>query len=124
MAAITSLTRFSAATDLNAFESKGIKAYTRAYTATDALTLQSSFEQHVCYAQLTGAMTINATLTNLVQFDRVVFHFSSDGTGRVVTFGTGFASSGTLTLVANRDATATAIYDGAQLKVISREICA
>ncbi len=121
MAAITP-TRFTAATDLNAFESKGIKAYTVIYEATSALVLKSSFEQHVCYATLTGAMTINATLTNLVQFDRVCFHFCPDGTGRVVTFGTGFISSGTLTTVASKDSTVWAIYDGTNLKVYSREI--
>lgn len=121
MAAITP-TRFTAATDLNAFESKGIRAYIQAFAATSALTLVSAFEQHVCYAQLTGAMTINVTLTNLVQFDRVCFHFTPDASPRVVTFGTGFVSSGTLTTVASKDSTVWAVYDGTNLKITSREI--
>lgn len=121
MAAITP-TRFTATTDLNAFESKGIKSYIQVYASTSAWVAASSFEQHVCYATLTGAMTINATLTNLVQFDRVCFHFCPDGTGRVVTFGTGFVSSGTLTTVASKDSTVWAIFDGTNLKITSREI--
>lgn len=121
MAAITP-TRFSDVKEINAFESKGIKSYIQAYASTSAWVAVSAFEQHVCYATLTGAMTINATLTNLLQFDRVCFHFTPDSTGRVVTFGTGFVSSGTLTTVASKDSTVWAIFDGTNLKITSREI--
>ena len=123
-AAITTLTRFSSANDNNSFAGRGIMAYTVAYAATIALVLKASFEQHVCVAQLTGATTINATLTNLRQFDRIYFHFSADGTNRVVTFGTGFVSSGTLTVTASKDATAVGIYDGTNIKIINREVAA
>lgn len=122
MAAITSLTQGSAATDNNSFESKGFKAYTVAYAATSALELVDAKEQHVCYAQLTGAMTINATVTNLKQFSRVVFHFATDGTQRIVTFGTNFISSGTLTIAASKDATAEGWFDGTNIKITSREV--
>lgn len=123
MAAITTLTRFSSATDNNSYEAKGVKAFTQAYAATSALTLKAgAMLQHVCYAQLTGAMTINATVTNLSQFDEVVFHFNADGTNRVVTFGTNFISSGTLTVTAAKDATARGIFDGTNIKIVSREV--
>lgn len=122
MAAVTTLTRFSAATDNNSLEGKGAKAYTRAYAATDAWTPVSSYIQYVCYAQLTGAMTINATLTNLLQFDEVVFIFANDATQRIVTFGTGFLSSGTVTIPISTGATVRGIFDGTAIRITSREI--
>lgn len=123
-AAITTLSRFSSTNENNSFAGMGILSYVQAYGATVALTLKAALEQHVCFAQLTGAMTINATLTNLKQFDKVYFHFSADGTNRVVTFGTGFVSSGTLTVTASKDATAVGIFDGTNIKIISREVAA
>lgn len=123
MAAITALTKYSATEDNNSFEGKGVKAFTQAYAATSALVLKGGAkEQHVCYAQLTGAMTINATVTNLSQFDRIVFHFATDGTQRIVTFGTNFISSGTLTIAASKDATAEGWFDGTNIKITSREV--
>jgi len=122
MAVVSTLTRFSLATDNNSFAVKGIKAYTRAYAASDAWTPVSAFEQHVCYAQLTGAMTINATLTNLLQFDRGVFYFANDGTQRIVTFGTGFISSGTVTIPISTGATVEWVFDGTAIRITNREI--
>lgn len=124
MAAITTLTKYSNAKENNSFEGAGIKAFTQAYASTSALTLVGAKEQHVCYAQLTGAMTINATVTALKQFDIVFLHFSADGMNRVVTFGTNFASSGTLTVTANKDATAVGIFDGVNIKIFAREVTA
>ncbi len=124
MATITTLSRFSAAADNNSFEGKGIKAYTQVYAATSAWVAKDALLQHVCYAQLTGAMTLNATLTALQQFSEVVFHFGTDGTQRIVTFGTGFLSSGTVTIPANKGAVVRAIYNGTSLAVVSREIWA
>lgn len=127
MAAITSLTVGSDVSDNNSFESKGLKSFTQIYAATSIPDLKTgALEQHVCYAQLTGAMTINAAtvVSRLSQFDKVYFHFSADGTGRVVTFGTNFKSSGTLTVAANQDATAVGVYDGTNIKIMHREISA
>lgn len=114
MAAITIISRF-----------QGANAITRAYAATDTLVLNNSngnVDQHVCYAQLTGALTINVTATGLLQFDKVHFHFSADGTNRVVTFGTGFVSSGTVTVTASKDATVVGVFDGTNIKIFAREI--
>ncbi len=128
MAVITP-TRFAADTDLNAYESKGIKAYAQVYASTSAWVAKSAFKQHVCYASLTGAMTINATLTNLVQFDEVVFSFTADTTSRIVTFGTGFinlTSAGmtgaTITIPASSNANVACLFDGTSLRILSVQI--
>ena len=121
--AITTV-RFSDAKEVNAFESKGLKAYDQVYAATSAWVPKSALVQIVSYAQLTGAMTINATLTNLLQWDEVIFIFEADSSQRIVTFGTGFVSSGTVTVTAAKGATVRAIYDGTSLRVYAREIYA
>jgi len=117
MAAITKITR-----------AQGENAILRAYAAVDALVL-SSFQAlplHVNYAALTGAMTINVTLTALQQFQDVTFYFTSDATSRTVTLGTGFLQltsigmTGTTFLVpASLDATVRTVYDGVSLRVVN-----
>ena len=117
-------TRFVSSTDINTFESKGIRAYIQAYASTSAWVPVPAFKQHVCYASLTGAMTINATLTNLVQFDEVEFNFTADTSNRIVTFGTGFGQlvsggmvGSTVTVPASLNATVKCLYDGTVLRV-------
>lgn len=113
--------------DNNTFESKGRKSFDQIYAATSIPALLKGAAFQVCnYAQLTGAMTINAatTVTNLTQWDEVVFIFEADGTQRIVTFGTGFLSSGTVTIPISKGATVTCLYDGTNLRVKSREIYA
>ena len=91
------------------------------YTAT--LTVAPKvFNLTVKPGTLTGAMTINATETSSFRGDHLTFIFTSDGTGRVVTFGTNFISAGTLTLVASKQATASFIYDGTNYVEVSRAI--
>lgn len=124
MSTAIALTRFSVATEVNAFESKGIKSHAPVYAATSALVLVSSFYQYVSYAQLTGAMTINATVTNLLQGDKVEFWFESDASQRVVTFGTNFLSSGTVTIPASKGATVIGTFDGTNIRIHTREIYA
>lgn len=120
MAAVTVT---NTAADNNSFESQGSKGFVQAYAATSALTLLGGCkEQFVCYAQLTGAMTINATVSALRQFDKVCFLFSTDGTQRIVTFGTGFVSSGTVTIPASKDAVVWGVFDGTNIRICSREI--
>jgi phenylacetate-coenzyme A ligase PaaK-like adenylate-forming protein len=124
MATVTTLTKFSNVAEANAFSGQGVLAYTQAYAATDAWVAKDAMLQHVCYAQLTGAMTINATVTALEQFSEVIFHFGTDGTQRIVTFGTNFKSSGTVTIPASKGAVVRAIFNGTDLCVVSREIWA
>lgn len=95
-----------------------------AYAATSALVLNGANKNFVKYAQLTGAMTINATVTDLEQWDEVVIQLESDGSSRTVTLGTGFESSGNVVIPANQFATVVGYFDGTAIRVYSREISA
>lgn len=124
MAVVSTLSRLTGGTENNSYAVQGLIAYTQAYAATSAWVAKATQKQHVCYAQLTGAMTINATLTAMLQFSEVVFFFDTDGTQRIVTFGTGFLSSGTVTIPADKGAVVRGIYDGTAIRITSREIYA
>jgi hypothetical protein len=118
MAAITTITRY-----------QGVTAVAQPYASTSTLTLatkEAGEDLHICYASLTGAMTINATLTKLQQFQKVFFHFTADTTARVVTFGTGFINiaayglvGSTLTVPISKNATVCTQYDGTSLRITS-----
>jgi hypothetical protein len=116
--------RFNDVKEINAFESKGIKSYALTYSATIAWTPVSALEQHAYVTQLTGALTVNATVTNLLQGDRGTLIFEADSSQRVVTFGTNFISSGTLTVTAAKGATVDWFFDGTSIRIKSREIYA
>lgn len=124
MATAIALTRFSDVKEINAYETKGIKSIAPVYAATSALVLVSAFRQIVSYLQLTGAMTINATTTNLLQGDVIEFWFEADSSQRIVTFGTGFISSGTVTVTAAKGATCIGTFDGTNIRIHTREIYA
>lgn len=127
MATAITLTVGTSAADNNAWESKGKKGVNQAYEATSIpLFAKGAAVQVFSYAQLTGAMTINAatTIANLTQGDEVIFLFEADGTQRVVTFGTGFKASGTVTVPADKGATCRGIYDGTSVRIYAREIYA
>ncbi len=94
------------------------------YAATSALTLVGVSENRVKYAQLTGAMTINADVSELELFDKVVIMVETDATQRIVTLGTGFESSGTVTVPANQFATVVGYFDGTAVRICTREISA
>ncbi len=117
MAVISQVTRY-----------QGALGIAQAYESTSALKLvgREGEDLHICYAALTGAMTINCTFTSLLQFQRVLFHFTADTTARVVTLGTGFINlgagglvSGALTVPISSNATLETIYDGTSLRVLS-----
>lgn len=97
-----------------------------AYAATIALTIGTvgANENHIYVAQLTGALTINFTSTGALDGDKYFFYFTTDGTQRVVTFGTKINSSGTITIPASKGAVAMGIYDSAtdSIRIIGREI--
>jgi len=94
------------------------------YAATSALTLFPMSENRIKYAQLTGAMTINADVSGLVEFDKVWLFFETDATQRIVTLGTGFESSGTVTIPANQYALVFGMFNGTSVIIGSREISA
>lgn len=90
-----------------------------AYAATLAIA-PSRQRTTIKPATLTGAMTVNATLTNAYADDELTFLVTADGTARVVTFGTGFVSAGTLTAAISKRATATFKFDGVAYVEVSR----
>ncbi len=122
MAAVTVLSRLSGGTENNSYAVQGLVAYTQAYASTSAWRPVAAQKQYVCYASLTGAMTINATLTDMLQFSEVCFIFANDATERIVTFGTGFLASGTVTIPISKGATCYGVYDGAAIRIYAREI--
>ena len=124
MATAIALTRFSDVKEINAYETKGIKSTAPVYAATSALVALSGFRVIYAYAQLTGAMTINLTTTNLLQGDELEFWFEADSSQRIVTFGTGFISSGTVTVTAAKGATCKGVFDGTNVRIYAREIYA
>ena len=97
-----------------------------AYAATIALTALKVNISHYFVAQLTGALTINATTTDFEDLDEVIFYFGTDGTQRIVTFGTKFLSSGTVTIPASKTAIVRGIYDKTLdvIRITGREITA
>lgn len=108
---------------------QGVNAFTQPYAATSTPYLygyDAGVPIHVCYAALTGAMTINANVSNLVQFQPVFFHFTADTTARVVTLGTGFdvvsapqLEDSTFTVTISSDALLSCVFDGTALRVLS-----
>lgn len=116
------MARFGTATEENSFDGKGISSYEPAYAATISLTPKAAFRTYVKPAQLTGALTLNVDVTNALFGDEFVFSFATDGTQRVVTFGTGVNASGTITIPANKKAVAIGFFDGTVIQIASREI--
>lgn len=100
-----------------------------AYAASIAVTIaETDANTLVQVAQLTGALTITIGVgsadTPPYVGDKVRFMFQTDGTQRIVTFGTGFVSSGTLTIPASKYGSVEAVFNGAKWQVVSREITA
>lgn len=94
-----------------------------AYAATIAI-VPSESQNLFQVAQLTGAATINATVTQLYIGDIVRILLSADATNRVVTFGTGFVSAGTVTVTASKAAFVDFMFNGAALQEMGRAITA
>jgi hypothetical protein len=106
-------------------EGRGTTTESPAYAATIEVTDQYASRHIVTPAQLTGALTLNATaVTKAIVGDEYVFHFSTDGTQRIVTFGTNFLSSGTITIPASKTATARGFFNGTSICITGREISA
>jgi len=106
-------------------EGRGTTVESPAYATPLEVTDQFAARHVVTPAQLTGALTLNATaVTKAIVGDEYVFHFSTDGTQRVVTFGTNILSSGTVTIPANKTATARGFFNGTSICITGREISA
>lgn len=90
-----------------------------AYAATLAYT---PIHHNTIYkpAALTGAVTLNLTVTNANVGDMFTYIATASGATRITTFGTGFISAGTLSAADAKQVTAKFIFDGAKFVEISR----
>ena len=97
---------------------------TPAYSATITITpaIAGKYKTVIKPATLTGNAEIDITDTYSVVCDELTFIFTSDGTGRVVTFDNNFIVYGTLTLVASKKGTVTFVYDGTNYVETARTI--
>lgn len=86
-----------------------------AYALTLAIVAQSpdSTEVVVDVKTLTGALTVTADVNQPYTGDKLVMLFKADGSSRVVTPSTGFLGGGTITVAANKCATAEYVFSGA-----------
>jgi hypothetical protein len=92
-----------------------------AYIAT--LPLNPNAYETVRLVSLTGAQTINLTVTRAKVGDKLILILLADGTGRTVTLGTGFAyTAATIAVTASKKAIATFIFDGVAYVEVSRAI--
>ena len=94
-----------------------------AYAATLALTTEG-YHHTYAVAELTGAMTINLTVTGSNIGDEICFLFSEDDTGRTVTFGTGLEASATLVVASGKFASASFRFNGTAFIETGRAISA
>jgi hypothetical protein len=95
---------------------------TPTFTTTLKVT-PNAYETIVATASLTGACTINATVTSCYAGDKLTFILQADTltAGRVVTLGGNFvykASGSTITVAANKRATISFIFDPNSLKFV------
>ena len=97
--------------------------YNPAYAATLLVAPNDSSTSYIVQ-ELTGALTINASLGTALPLDVITFLFNADTSNRVVTFGTGFSSAGTLTVTASKKGSASFVFDGVSFVERSRAITA
>lgn len=107
----------------NTFRTVTQDAQQPAYGATIAIVPTAQVTL-IAPAQLTGALSLTATVTNLYVGDIIRCVFSADATNRVVTFSTGFASAGTLTVLASKFGFTDFIFNGTVLQEMGRALTA
>lgn len=84
-----------------------------AYAASIALKL-NSFVTLIVFQTLTGALSLTAEVARPFAGDELQLLFVSDGTGRTITFSTGFTvSAATLALTASKKGSIRFCFDGA-----------
>lgn len=82
-----------------------------AFSTPLAITCDA-YETTVKMGTLTGAQTLTANVTRCHTGDKLNILFTDDGSGRTVTFGTGFASGGNITLSASAKAAIYFVFNG------------
>lgn len=84
---------------------------TPAYAASVTI-VPNAAKTYVIPADLTGALSLVATVSQSQDCDELVCVFKASGANRVVTFSTGFASAGTLTVLSGKSGSVTFVYNG------------
>lgn len=97
---------------------KEIKSITFASTKTLAPTMEETVYD---FALLTGAITVNVTVTPCYTGDKMICLFHANGTDRVVTFNTGFTAAGTLTVPASTYTEVMFVFNGSKWYELSRQ---
>lgn len=123
MAAVTALTKTAA--DNQSFEGAGVKAVVDTYAATIIPQIKKGAKEQFICINATGNATINAAtvLANLSQWDHVYFLITGTGGARTITWGTGFlVTAATLVSGSGKDLVAHFVFDGTDLKEVSRSI--
>lgn len=123
MAAVTSLTKTAA--DNKSFAGAGVKGVVDTYAATMIPDLKKGAKEQFICIDATGNSTINAAtvLSNLTQWDHVYFLITGTGAARTITWGTGFlVTAATLVSGSGKDLVAHFLFDGTNLKEVSRSI--
>lgn len=117
--------RYGASGDKNADNTGRVLTYNMTLTTfTSTLKVTpNAYETVVSTTSLTGACTINATVTACHGGDKLILLLQADTltAGRVVTLGGNFiykASGSTITVAANKSASAYFIFDPKKLKFI------
>ena len=84
---------------------------TPAYAASVTI-VPNAFKTFVLPADLTGALSLVATVTSSQDCDELVCVFKASAANRIVTFSTGFASAGTLTVLSGKSGSVSFIFNG------------
>ncbi len=120
---MTLVTRYPVNADQGQLIALGSHAEEVTSAATLELVPQPVLKHAVKYTELAAALTLNATsVVGKLEFDELRMFFENDGTERIVTFGTNFISSGTLTIPISKSAIVTAVFIDGAYRIQSREI--
>lgn len=82
-----------------------------AYAASVTI-VPNAAKTYVIPADLTGALTLVATTSLSQDCDEIICVFKASGANRVVTFSTGFATAGTLTVVSGKSGSISFVFNG------------
>lgn len=110
--------RFTGAANQDNTDRKGLNDFQApAFAATIALVINPSAKRTLIQpATLTGVVTFSVNVGDAVTppyvGDKVDFQLVSDGTTRVVTFGTGFAPNGTLSVTTAKYGSISFVFNG------------
>ena len=111
-------------TDSKTLNVKRVVKFPALETITSAsgatISLVSLHPRTIVKQAVAAAMTINIDVTNAEAGDELTVYLANDGTQRVVTFGTGFNSSGTVTGTVDKTIVVRFQFDGSKYVEMNR----